>query len=69
MMVEYATSEVEVHLEPQTNTTPIAEPEGQEEEQNLAQKGRNHKRAKQSRAKQAEESEDDKAFILEEAYF
>ena len=68
MMVEYAAGEVEVHLEPQTETTPVAEPEGQEEEQNPAQKGRKQKRAEQSRAEQVEESEDDKAFISDEAY-
>ena len=46
----------------------MAEPEGQEKEQNPAQKGRKQKRAEQSRAEQAEESEDDKAFISYEAY-
>ena len=68
MMEEYATGEGEVHLEPQTETTPVAEPERLEEEQSLAQKGRKQKIVKQSRAKQAEESEDDKAFISNEAY-
>ena len=68
MMKEYATGEAEAHPEPQTETTPVAEPERQEEEQNPAQKGRKHKRAKQSRAEQAEESEDDKTFISDEAY-
>ena len=68
MMEEYAAGEVEVHLEPQTETTPVAEPERQEEEQNLAQKGRKQKRTEQSRVEQAEESEDDKAFISDEAY-
>ena len=68
MMVEYEAGEVEVHLEPQKETTLVVEPEGQEEEQNPAQKGRKHKRAEQSRAAQAEESEDDKAFISDEAY-
>ena len=63
MIAEYAAGEVEVHLEPQTETTPVAEPEGHEEEQNLAQKGRKHKRVEQ-----VEESKDDKAFISDEAY-
>ena len=65
MMEEYAAGEAEVHLEPQTETTPMVEPERQEEEQNPAQKGRKHKRVEQSRA---EESEDNKAFISNEAY-
>ena len=43
MMAEYVAGEVEVHLEPQIKTTPVAELEGQEEEQNLAQKGRKQK--------------------------
>ena len=68
MMVEYATGEVEVHLEPQTKTTLVAEPEGQEEEQNPPHKERKQKIAKQSKVEQAEESEDDKAFISNEAY-
>ena len=68
MMAEYAAGEVKVHLEPQTDTTRVAKPEGREEEQNLSQKGQKHKRAEQSRAEQAEESEDDKAFISDEAY-
>ena len=68
MMVEYAISEAEVHLEPQTKKTPVVEPKRHEEEQNPAWKGRKHKRAEQSRAEQAEESEDDKALISYEAY-
>ena len=68
MMEEYAAGEEEVHLEPQTETTPVAEPEGQEDEQNPAHKGRRQKRFEQSRAEQAEESEDNKAFISDEAY-
>ena len=36
MMAEYAASEAEVHLEPRTETTPKAEPERHEEEQNPA---------------------------------
>ena len=69
IMEEYATSEEEVHLEPQTETTPVAEPEAQGDEQNLAQKGRKQKRTEKVRAKQTEGSEDDKAFISDEAYF
>ena len=46
----------------------MVEPEGQEEEQNPAQKERKQKRAEQSKAKQVEEFEDDKAFISDEAY-
>ena len=68
MMAEYVASEAEVHLEPQTETTSVAEPKRHEEEQNPAHKGRKKKRAEQSKAEQAEESEDDKAFISEEAY-
>ena len=63
MMAKYAVCEAEVHLEPQIEITPMAELERQEEEQNPTQKGRKQKRAEQSRVKQAEESEDDKAFI------
>ena len=55
-------------MEPQTETTPMAEPEVQGEEQNLAQKGKKQKRIEQVRAEQTEESEDDKAFISDEAY-
>ena len=69
MMAEYAVGEAEVHLEPQMETTPMEKPERQEEEQNPAHKGRKQKRAEQSRVEQAEESEDDKAFISDEAYF
>ena len=47
----------------------MAEPERQEEEQNPAHKGRKQKRAEQSITEQAEESEDDKAFISDEAYY
>ena len=67
-MEEYTTNEDEVHLEPHTETTPVVEPEAQGEEQNLAQKRRKQKRIEQSGAEQTEESEDDKAFILDEAY-
>ena len=54
MMEEYVAGKEEVHLEPRSETTPLVEPERQEEEQ--------------SRFEQAEESEDDKAFISDEAY-
>ena len=67
-MEEYTTSEEEVHLKPQTETTPVVEPEAQEEEQNPAQKGRKQKRIEQVGAEQTKGSEDDKAFISEEAY-
>ena len=68
MMEEYTTGEEEVHLEPQSETTPVVEPERREEEQHPAQKGRKQKRTEQSRVEQAEESEDDKAFISDKAY-
>ena len=65
---EYTTNEEEVHLEPQTETTPVAEPEVQGEEQNPSQKGKKQKRTEQVGAKQIEGSKDDKAFISDEAY-
>ena len=68
IMEEYIENEEEVHLEPQTETTPVAEPKVQGEEQNPAQKGRKQKRTKQVRAEQTKELEDDKAFISDEAY-
>ena len=73
IMEEYTANEEEVHLEPQTEKTPVLEPKVQGEEQNPAQKGRKQKRTEQARTEQAraeqtEESEDDKAFILYEAY-
>ena len=68
MMVEYAVGEAKVHLEPQTETTPIAEPEVQGEEQNQVPKRNKQKRTDQSRAVKNKESEDDKAFIADEAY-
>ena len=68
MMEEYTTGEEEVHLEPHTETTPVAEPEVQEETQNPAQKEKKHKRAEKSRVEQAKEAEDNKAFISDEAY-
>ena len=68
IMEEYTTSEEEVHLEPHTETTSVAEPEAQGEEQNPAQKGRKQKRTKQVGAEQTEGSEDDKAFISKWAY-
>ena len=69
MMEEYKTGEEEVHLEPQTKTTPLVEPEVQKETQNPAQKEKKkHKRAEKSRAEQAKEAEDNEAFLSDEAY-
>ena len=51
IMAEYATGEAEVHLEPQTETNPVAEPTVQGEEQNQAPKRNKQKRTKQSRVK------------------
>ena len=68
MMAECAVGEAEVHLEPQTKTTLVSKPEVQGEEQNQAPKRNKQKRTEQSRAKQNKESEDDKAFISDEAY-
>ena len=51
-MEEYTSGKEEVHPEPQTETTLVAEPEGQEEEHNPAQKGRKQKRTEQSRVEQ-----------------
>ena len=68
IMEEYIASEEEVHLEPQTETIPVAEPEAQGEEQNPAQKERKQKRTEQVGAQQTEGSEDDKEFISDEAY-
>ena len=58
MMEEYTAGEEEVHLEPQTETTQVVEPEVQKEAQNLGQKGRKKKRAKKGRAEQAKKAED-----------
>ena len=68
MMPKYAAGEAEVHLKPQTKTTPAAEPEVEEEEKNQASKRNKQKRIELSRAEQNKESEDDKAFISDEAY-
>ena len=68
MMTEYAAGEAEVHLEPHIETTLVAEPEVQGEEQNQAPKINKQKRTEQSRVEQNKESEDEKAFILDEAY-
>ena len=68
MMEEYIAGEEEVHLEPQTETTLVAEPEVQKEAQNPAQKERKKKRAEKCRAKQAKEAEDNEVFISDEAY-
>ena len=56
MMEEYTAGEEEVHLEPQTETTQVAEPKVQKEAQNLAQKERKKRRSKKSRAEQAKEA-------------
>ena len=68
MMAEYAVGEVEVHLEPQTETTPVAKLEVQGKEQNQAPKRNKQKRTEQSIAEQNKKSEDEKAFISDEAY-
>ena len=67
-MEVYIASEEEVHLEPQTETTQVAEPEVQKEAQNPTQQERNKKRAEKSTTKQAKNAEDNKAFISDEAY-
>ena len=68
MMEEYITGEEEVHLEPQTKTTLVAEPEVQKEAQNPAHKGKKQKIAEKSRVEHAKEAEDNEAFISDEAY-
>ena len=50
-MEEYTAGEEKVHLEPQTETTQVAEPEVQEEAQNPAQKDKKKKGAETSRTK------------------
>ena len=67
-MEEYIAGEEEVHLEPRTETTPVAEPEVQKEAQNPAQKEKKKKRDEKSRAEQAKEAEDNEAFISDKAY-
>ena len=67
-MEEYTACEEAVHLEPQTKTTPVVEPEVQKETQNPAQKEKKQKRAKKSRAEQTKDAEDNEAFISDEAY-
>ena len=68
MMAEYAAGEAKVHLEPQTETTPVVEPEVQGEQQNQAPKRNKQKITELSKAEQNKESEDNKAFISDEAY-
>ena len=68
IMEEYTTSAEEVHLEPQIETTLVAEPEVHGEKQNPAQKRNKLKRFEQSGAEKTEESKDDKAFLSNEAY-
>ena len=53
MMEEYTAGEEEVHLEPLTETTQVAEPEVQKEAQNHTQKERKRKRAEKSKIEQA----------------
>ena len=68
IMEEYIAGEEEFHLEPQTETTPVAEPEVQKGAQNSTHKGKKPKRAEKSRTKQAKEAEENEAFISDEAY-
>ena len=68
MIEEYTAGEEEIHLEPQTETTQVAEPEVQKEAQNPAHKERKKKRVEKSRAKQAKKVEDNEAFISDESY-
>ena len=68
IMEEYTAGEEEVHLEPQTEITPVAELEVQKEAQNSAHKGKKQKTAEKSRVEQAKEVEDKEAFISDEAY-
>ena len=68
MMEEYTAGEEEVHLEPQTKTTQVAELEVQKEAQNLAQKERKKKIVEKSIAEQVKEAEDNEGFISDEAY-
>ena len=51
MMEEYTASEEEVHLEPQTETTPVAGLEVQKEAQNPAQKEKKLKKVELSKLK------------------
>ena len=69
MMEEYTAGKEEVHLEPQTETTPVVKPEVQKETRNPAQKEKKkQKTTEKSRVGQAKEVEDNKAFISDEAY-
>ena len=69
MMADYAAGEEEVHLEPQTETTPVAKPEVQGEEQNQSPKRNKQKRrTEQSKDEQNKESEGENAFISDDAY-
>ena len=68
MMEEYIVGEEEVHLEPQAETTQVAEPEEQKEAQNPAQKERKKKSVEKSRTEQGKEAEENNDFISNEAY-
>ena len=68
MMEEYTAGEEEVHLEPQTEATQVAEPEVRKKAHNPSQKERKKKRVEKNRAGQPKEEEDNEAFILDEAY-
>ena len=55
-------------MEPQKETTSVVELEVQGKEQNQVPKRNKQKRTEHSRAEQNRESEDDKAFISDEAH-
>ena len=65
LMEEYTVGEEEVHLEPQTETTPVAEPGTKPCSK---RKKKKQKIAKKSSVEKAKEAEDNKAFISDEAY-
>ena len=56
MMEEYTAGEEEVHLEPRTETTQVAEPEVHKEAQNPAQQERKKKRVEKVEHEQDESS-------------
>ena len=68
MIEEYTASEEEVHLEPQTKATQVAEPKVQKKARNPTQKERKKKRVEKNIAEQPKEAEDNEAFISNEAY-
>ena len=55
-------------MEPQMETTLVAELKVQKEAQNPAHKGKKHKRVEKSKVEQAKEAKDNEAFISDEAY-